>query len=62
MLFSLDLPGLVVFDDNPKRLKGMSDGMDTEVGIQMINKCKIQMIRKDLYNVEEPHEVGAEKE
>ena len=37
-----------------KRLKDMSDGMGTQVGIQVINKCKVQMIRKDLYNVEEP--------
>ena len=37
-----------------KRLKGVSDEMDTQVGIQVINKCKVQMIRKDLYNVEEP--------
>ena len=37
-----------------KGLKGVSDGMGTQVGIQAINKCKVQMIRKDLYNVEEP--------
>ena len=37
-----------------KRLKGVFDGMDTQVGIQMINKCRVKMIRKELYNVEEP--------
>ena len=37
-----------------KRLKEVFDGMGTQVGIQVINKCKVQMIRKDLYNVEEP--------
>ena len=37
-----------------KRLKGVSDGMGTQVGIQVINKCKVQMIRNDQYNVEEP--------
>ena len=37
-----------------KRLKGASDGKGTQVGIQMINKCKVHMIRKELYNVEEP--------
>ena len=36
-----------------KRLKGMSDGMGTQVEIQMINKCRIKMIKKELYNVEE---------
>ena len=29
-------------------LKGVSDGMGTQVEIQMINKCKVQMIRKEL--------------
>ena len=42
-------------------LKGVSDGMGTQVGIQIINKCKVQMIRKELYNVEEPHEELAKK-
>ena len=37
-----------------KKLKEVSNGMGTQVGIQVINKCKVQMIRKDLYNVEEP--------
>ena len=39
---------------NSKRLKGVSDGMGTQVGIQMINKCRVKMIRNELYNVEEP--------
>ena len=34
-------------------LKGVSDGMGTQVGIQMINRCKVQMINKKLYNMEE---------
>ena len=46
-----------------KRLKEVSDGMGTQVGIQVINKYKVQMIRKDLYNVEEPPmKQGAERE
>ena len=44
-----------------KRLKGISDGMSTQVEIQMIKKCRIKMIKKcrikmikkELYNVEE---------
>ena len=40
----------------------MSDEIDTQVRIQMINKCKVQMIRKELYNMKELHEErGAEK-
>ena len=35
-------------------LKGVSDGRGAQVGVQVINKCKVQMIRKSLYNVEEP--------
>ena len=35
-------------------LKGVSDGMGAQVGVQIINKCKVQMIRKSLYNVEKP--------
>ena len=37
-----------------KRLKGVFDGMGTQVGIQMINKCRVKMIINELYNVEEP--------
>ena len=36
-----------------RMLKGVFDGMGTQVGIQLINKCKVQMIRKELYDVEE---------
>ena len=28
--------------------------MDAQVGAQMINKCKTQMMRKGLYNVKKP--------
>ena len=35
-----------------KGLKGVSDGMSAQVGVQVINKCKAQMIRDSLYNVE----------
>ena len=37
-----------------RRLKWVSDGIGTQVGTQMINKCKVQMTRKELYNLEEP--------
>ena len=37
-----------------KGLKGVSDGMSAQVEVQMINKCKAQMIRKSLYNVKKP--------
>ena len=43
-----------------KRLKMMSDGMGTQMGLQMIDKCKTRMIRKSLYNVEKPSWGGGE--
>ena len=35
-------------------LKEVSDGMGTQVRIQVINKCKVQIIKKSLFNVEKP--------
>ena len=37
-----------------KGLKKVPDGMRAQVGVQMINKYKARMIRKNLYNVEKP--------
>ena len=37
-----------------KGLKGVSDGTGVQVKVQMINKYKVQMIRKSLYNVKKP--------
>ena len=33
------------------KLKKVSDGIDTKVRSQMINKCRVMMVRKELYNV-----------
>ena len=30
------------------------DGIDTQVRAQMINKCRIKMVRRELYNVRDP--------
>ena len=35
-----------------KGLKGVSDEIGAQVGVQVTNKCKVQMIRDSLYNVE----------
>ena len=35
-----------------RRLKWVSDGMGAQVRVQIISKCKVQMIKKSLYNVE----------
>ena len=37
-----------------KRPKRVSDGTDTQVRAQMVNKCRIRMVQKELYNVRDP--------
>ena len=37
-----------------RELKWVSDGIGAQVGVQVINKCKVHMIRKSLYNLEKP--------
>jgi len=37
-----------------KKPKRVSDGTSTQVRDQMINKCKIKMTQKELYNVRDP--------
>ena len=36
----------------------MFDGTGTQVGTQMINKYRIKMAQKGLYNVRDSHEMG----
>ena len=37
-----------------KKPKRVSDGTDTHVRTQMINKCRVKMAQKELYNVRNP--------
>ena len=37
-----------------KRPKRVSDGTDTQVRAQMVNKCRIRMVQRELYNVKDP--------
>ena len=37
-----------------RRLKGVSDETGTQVETQMINKCRIKITQKELYNVRDP--------
>ena len=37
-----------------RKLKRVSDGTGTQVRAQMINKCKIKMVQRGLYNVKDP--------
>ena len=37
-----------------KKPKDVADGTDTQVKSQMNDKCRVKMIRKELYNVKNP--------
>ena len=37
-----------------RKLERVSDGTGTQVGAQMINKCKTKMTQRELYNVKDP--------
>ena len=37
-----------------RKLERVSDGTGTQVGAQIINKCKTKMTQKGLYNVRDP--------
>ena len=38
------------------KVKGVSDETSTQVGVQIINKCKVTMASRRLYKKESPHE------
>ena len=37
-----------------RKPKRVSDGIGTQVRAQMINKCRIKMIQRELYNMKDP--------
>ena len=41
-----------------RKVEGVFDGTNTQVGAQIINKCKTTMALKRLYKKESPHEEG----
>ena len=41
-----------------RKMEGVSDGTSTQVGIQIINKCKAMMASRRLYKKGSPHEEG----
>ena len=44
-----------------RKMEGVSDGASTQVGVQIINKCKATMASRRLYKKGGPHEEGDEK-
>ena len=41
-----------------RKMEGVSDGTSTQVGVQIINKCKAMIASKRLYKKGSPHEEG----
>ena len=41
-----------------KKPKRVSDGTNTQVVAQMIDKCRIKIVQKELYNVKDPPWIG----
>ena len=41
-----------------KKVERVSDGTSTQVGIQIINKCRAMMASRRLYKKGNPHEEG----
>ena len=39
-----------------RKVEGVSDGTDTQVRVQIINKCKVTMASRRLYKKGSPHE------
>jgi len=37
-----------------KKPKRVSDGTDTQVKAQMINKCRMKIVQREIYNVKDP--------
>ena len=44
-----------------RRPKMVSDGTGTQVRAQMVNKCRIKMVQRELYNVRDPPLEGDRK-
>ena len=53
-MFRRPLNNAVFTTTTHKKPKRVSDGTGTQVRAQMINKCKIKMAQKKLYNVRDP--------
>ena len=37
-----------------RKLKRVSDGTGTQVKAQMINKCRMKIVQREIYNVKDP--------
>ena len=48
------LNSIVLATTTHRKPNRVSNGTDTQVRVQMINKCRIKMVQKELYNVRDP--------
>ena len=48
------LNSVVLATTTHRKPKRVFNGMDTQVKAQMINKCRIKIVRRELYNVKDP--------
>ena len=48
------LNNVVLATTTHRKPKRVSDGTGTQVKAQMINKCRIKMVQRELYNVRDP--------
>ena len=55
------LNSIVLATTTHRMPKRVSDGTDTRVGAQMINKCRIKIVQKELYNVRNPPRIEDRK-
>ena len=55
------LNSIVLATTTHRMPKRVSDGTDTRVGAQMINKCRIKIVQKELYNVRDAPRIGDQK-
>ena len=50
----MPLNSAVLATTTHRKSRKVSDGTGTQVRAQMINKCTIKMVQKELYNVRDP--------
>ena len=48
------LDSVVLATTTHKKLERVSDRTNTQVRLQMINKCRIKMGQREIYNVRDP--------
>ena len=54
----MPLNSAVLATTTHRKSKKVSDGTSTQIRAQMINKCRIKMVQKELYNVRDPQREG----